>query len=519
MGKKRVRDLVSGKAQASSRLLFELKTILEPPGGPKQRQNFGQKDGKRPQAIKWKGAAARPSQEEEYEAKLGTLSRTERTLQTHLTKFTEHKFKQDRRNKQLAEEERRMREQRMVDFRQSRRDNHRQKLRARQEQANLHKKQLTDNKKHRDGIEGTELEFELGYARRKQMLDERERLDHEKEMKTGIDQFETQLKRLGLATTDAVDEGPLVSSELKFSAFLTQMEDRIQAQKEDLQMDVDQYKRKLKIKRTGDLDAQKEKDRRVRKQNVEQKQSQAKNAAKREEEALLLRLRQERDAEREDGRRKWERDAQKELERKAKARAAKQAVAEMDKAVEETNVANRDKFTNLREQKFKEEVEPRRQQLAAEKAEKKSIRRRGIEKFIGEELVTCGLVELVWQTMAIKEENHGEDLGRDQWDELVGRFIADSQFGMNLADLEREPYDEDEVVHSVVDADALDYERSTKGTEWALGAGRSDATLPTETFAVIEELSRSYPKTPEELTKVTNDTHSTFFLSACLRFS
>ena len=502
MGKKRVRDLVSEKAQASSRLLFELKNILEPIGGPKRRQNSG-RNKKRPQAIKWKGAAARPSQEEEYEAKLGTLSRTERTLQTHLTKFSQHKFEQDRRNKQLAEEDRRMHEQRMAEFRKSRRDHHRQKLRARQEQANLHKKQLTVNKKHRDKIEGTELEFELGYARRKEMLEERERLDHEKEMKTGIDEFETQLKRLGLATTDAVEEGPLVSSELKFSAFLTQMEDRIQAQKEDLQMEVEQYKRKLNIKRQSDLDAQKEKDRRVRKQNVEQKQSQAKNAAKREEEALLLRLRQERDAEREDGRRKWERDAQKELERKAKARAAKQAVANMDKAVEETNIANREKYTQLREQKFKDEVEPRRKQLAAEKAEKKSIRRRGIEKFIREELVTCGLVELVWQSVGIKEENHGEELGRDQWDELVGRFIANSQFGMNLADLEVEPYDDDEVVHSVVDADALDYERSTKGSEWAMGAGRSDAKLPAETFAVIEELSRTYPKTAEELIEVT----------------
>merc|ERR1711937_348108 len=139
---------------------------------------------------------------------------------------------------------------------------------------------------------------------------------------------------------------------------------------EDLQMEVDQYKRKLKIKRHGDLEAQKEKDRRVRKQNVEQKASQAKNAAKREEEELLMRLVKERDAEREDGRRQWERDAQKNLERKAKARAAKKADADMDKAVEQTNIDNRKKYSELREQKLKDEVEPRRKQLAAEKAEK-----------------------------------------------------------------------------------------------------------------------------------------------------
>jgi hypothetical protein len=186
----------------------------------------------------------------------------------------------------------------------------------------LKEKRAWDVKKEEEGVERwaktqdvkvrrqrKQLEFELSIIEKGRRKDKLRRRRMGNDQKEGIEDFDRNRKRLGVGG-DEEEELPEDPDVLKINRItpiehLGNLKQIVAVEKKALAAPARNYMKKLHTKRLADQVAQKEREARQRKQEVDQKKAQSNAAQGKEEAGVLLKLVNSAEAERAEGHQRW----------------------------------------------------------------------------------------------------------------------------------------------------------------------------------------------------------------------
>ena len=504
VSKKAVKQIIAEEPGAAASILFKIKTVYEGKPLPIKAK------GRDLSAIGHKPPKAR-DQERELFDRLAKMTLKERALAIHDKRFEDLKIAQDKRIKALEKKDAEAYAARVNAHRNQRRELYAEQVEARRQakEASIERwKQTELDKLNR---ERKQLSFELGYVKRKQDNEERSRQRASNKLAQGIEEFDTQLKRLGLVANEAAaipDPKSKDEPAVDIATHLLKLQNEFEGEQKNIKKDVAQTLERVKEKRRRELNALREKETRQRRQNVDQKAAATTTSTKKEEEMLLLRMLRERAVERRTAQVHWEKKVKKRFEAEAAQKESEAKRAKREAEVQEMYLAHREQFAQERARRIEAEVKPLEEKQQKAKAAKKLLKRKGVTEFCA--TLSTSIVQCALALADARARNPSQMVPAEEWADIKAQNLQQAKpAAINTKEILRgDPEKQSEAVlgldeqvaAAVSAADVDGYKLARESDGWQR-KGDYQSAASAETLEVLQYVAEPYPYSSEFLQK------------------